>query len=83
VDRAAVQEWWESFRQAGGVDADHDDVVAFGDSAAMAEELAGLVVHGPRRATAGLLLDDERDQEPIPQEGASAVVVDGRGVPGG
>jgi uncharacterized protein YhfF len=81
VERRAVEEWWEAFRQARGVDADRYDTFAFGDSAEMADELAGLVVHGPKRATAGLLLDYERDGEPVPKEGDYSVVIDGRGLP--
>jgi len=76
-----VEELWQAFRQAGGVDADWHGTFAFGDSAEMADELAGLVVHGSKRATAGLLLDYEHDREPLPREGDYAVVVDGRGLP--
>ncbi|HEX6678862.1 MAG TPA: ASCH domain-containing protein [Actinomycetes bacterium] len=81
MDRRAVEEWWQAFRRAGGVDADQHGTLAFGDSPAMADELAGLVVHGPKRATAGLLADYERENEPLPREGEYAVVVDGRGRP--
>jgi uncharacterized protein YhfF len=81
MDSQAVEEYWEAFRQAGGVDADQHGTFAFGDSAEMADELADLVVHGPKRATAGLLADYERDHEPLPREGDYAVVVDGRGLP--
>jgi uncharacterized protein YhfF len=81
VDRAALVAFWESFRQACGVDAGDYDTFAFGDSAEMADELARLVADGPKRATAGLLLDYERDQEPVPRPGALSVVLDGRGAP--
>jgi uncharacterized protein YhfF len=81
VERRAVEEWWQAFRHACGVDADQHGTFAFGDSAEMADELASLVVHGPKRATAGLLADYERDHEPLPREGDYAVVVDGRGLP--
>jgi len=81
MDRRAVEEWWQAFRHACGVDATQYGTSAFGDSAEMADELAGLVVHGHKRATAGLLADYERDEEPLPREGDHAVVVDGRGRP--
>ncbi|HEV8651575.1 MAG TPA: ASCH domain-containing protein [Actinomycetes bacterium] len=81
MDRRAVENMWESFRQACGVDADDHDAFAFGDSPAMADELADLVLHGPKRATAGLLLEFERDHEPVPREGGYWVVADGRGLP--
>jgi len=54
---------------------------AFGDSPAMADELADLVRHGPKRATAGLLLEYERDGTPVPEAGECSVVLDGRGEP--
>lgn len=81
MDRLAVEEFWESFRQACGVEADQHGAFAFGDSAGMADELAGLVVHGLKRATAGLLADYQHDDEPLPQPGEYAVVVNGRGLP--
>jgi uncharacterized protein YhfF len=81
VGHRAVEQYWESFRQASGVDAERHGTFAFGDATEMADELAGLVVRGPKRATAGLLLDYERDHEPLPRDGDFAVVVDGRGLP--
>jgi len=42
-------------------------VFAFGDSPEMADELAHLVLDGPKRATAGLVLEFERDGEPLPR----------------
>jgi uncharacterized protein YhfF len=61
----------------------HDDydVVAFGDGPDMADQLAELVVSGPKRATAGLLRDFQVDGEPMPVVGGHVVVVDGRGTP--
>ncbi|NND01340.1 MAG: ASCH domain-containing protein [Acidimicrobiia bacterium] len=54
---------------------------AFGDSAAMADELASLVASGTKRATAGLLVEYDAEDEPIPQPGDLSIVVDGNGVP--
>ena len=50
---AAVEALWASFRQASGVDHDDYEVFAFGDSPEMADELAGLVLHGPRGRAPG------------------------------
>lgn len=47
----------------------------------MADELAALVVDGPKRATAGLLVDYEQEGELLPEVGIYSVVVDGRGDP--
>ena len=77
----AVRDFWAAFRRASGASDDDYDVVAFGDGPAMADELAELVVSGPKRATAGLLRDFAPGREPMPRVGGHAVVVDGRGVP--
>lgn len=78
---AATDAYWRTYRVAAGLDHDRYEVVAFGDSEAMATELAELVVHGPKRATAGLLRDFTLGGEPMPVVGDHVVVVDGRGVP--
>ena len=72
---------WNRYKAAAGLDHDRYDIVAFGDSAAMADELADLVVHGPKRATAGLLRDFGPGGEPMPAVGGHVVVVDGMGRP--
>jgi uncharacterized protein YhfF len=58
------------------------DVFAFGDSAVMADELLALVLAGPKRATAALVLDFERSGDPLPERGAYSVILDGRCAPG-
>ena len=79
---AAVQEFWLEFCRRHGVDPDQRyDVFSFGDSPRMADELAALVVAGPKRATAGLLSDFGPDAEPLPEVGVHSVVLDGRGRP--
>lgn len=77
----AVREYWAAFRAGNGVQDQHYDAFAFGDSPEMADELADLVLRGPKRATAGLLLDFEHDREPLPRVGGYAVILDGRGQP--
>jgi uncharacterized protein YhfF len=71
---------WQAYRAAAGLDHDRYEVVAFGDSPEMADELADLVVSGPKRATAGLLRDFQAGA-PIPVVGGHVVVIDGRGRP--
>jgi uncharacterized protein YhfF len=78
---AATDAYWREFRAAAGPDHDRYEVVAFGDSAEMASELAELVVSGPKRATAGLLRDFTLGGEPTPVVGDHVVMVDGRGLP--
>jgi uncharacterized protein YhfF len=81
VNNGAVAELWAAFRAAGGIAHDEYQVWAFGDSALQADELAALVVHGPKRATAGLLADYERDGEPLPHVGGHSVILDGHARP--
>lgn len=56
-------------------------VVCLGDSAAMADELAELIVQGRKRATAGLVSEFRHEGEPLPQIGGHFVVCDGAGSP--
>lgn len=54
---------------------------AVGDSPAMADELAALVVEGRKTATASALADYESAGEPLPQRGDLFIIVDGAGEP--
>ncbi|MCZ2856952.1 ASCH domain-containing protein [Blastococcus sp. VKM Ac-2987] len=81
-DDAAVM--WRTYAAA------HPDAVGpgekpaverFGDTAALADELLGLVLHGPKRATAGLVLDFRDAAEPLPAIGGHWVACDGAGRP--
>lgn len=84
VDAAAVERFWLRCVAAAVVGADEPvpaEITWFGDHAAMADELAGLVVAGTKRATVSALADYEHDQEPLPQIGRLWIVVDGGGRP--
>ncbi len=73
----ATNDYWTEFITAtGNVAADYT-VVAFGDSAAMADELVALVISGRKRATTSLLRDYATGVESVPQAGDFVVVVDG------
>lgn len=72
---------WQEFRTASRTDAELRGAFAFGDSADMADELAALVRHGPKRATAGLRAAYEHEGEPLPRPGDHWVVLDGAGQP--
>lgn len=76
-----VREFWSAFQRATGVGRDDYDVVAFGDGPKMADELAELVLNGPKRATAGLLRDFTEGGEAMPRVGGHVVVIDGKGRP--
>ncbi len=72
-------ELWDAYCAATGVTAPLAGSFAFGDSPELADQLAALVRHGPKRATAGLVLEYEHDGEKIPDVGDYWVVLDGRG----
>jgi len=76
-----VQRMWDEFRAAGHPEVQLASAFAFGDSTELADELADLVLNGPKRATAGLVLEFERDGEPLPRAGDHSIVLNGRGRP--
>ena len=56
IDRGAVPAFWRRGQEAGAIPVDREfdgPVERFGDSAELADELLDLVLHGPKRATAG------------------------------
>jgi uncharacterized protein YhfF len=53
----------------------------FGDSEHLARDLADLVLHGPKRATASLLWDAELDPTMMPVLGGYSLVTDHAGTP--
>ena len=53
----------------------------FGDSAELADELLGLVLHGPKRATAGAVAEFDHAGELLPRIGNHWIVHDGVGTP--
>src|SRR5262245_1524279 len=78
---AATNAFWCSYRAAHGLEHDDYVVVAMGDSPALADELAELIVRGPKRATASLLRDYTVGGNPMPCVGDHVLVVDGAGRP--
>ena len=77
----ATERFWREFRDATRVPVNDYDVVSFGDNAALATELAELVVSGRKRATAGLLRQFSPDGEPPPVVGGYVLLVDGEAQP--
>jgi uncharacterized protein YhfF len=78
---AEVVAFWNRYKAAADLDHDCYEVVAFGDSAEMADALAEIVINGPKRATAGLRRDFGPGGEPMPVVGGHVVVIDGSGRP--
>jgi uncharacterized protein YhfF len=81
--KAQQQEFWRTACRAVPdlpPSADYQ-VWHFGDSEDLARELAELVLHGPKRATAGLLWDAEKDPNMMPELGGYSLVTDYSGAP--
>jgi uncharacterized protein YhfF len=79
--RAQIEPFWLAYQHACQVKVEGFSASAFGRTAALADELAELVLAGVKRAHATLRRDFERDLEPLPQPGEHLVVLDGRGQP--
>lgn len=82
-DPADVESFWQRFVAASAAHASSSMAGAwgFGDSPAMADELLSLVIDGPKRATAGALVDLIDDDEPVPAVGDLWVLLDGAARP--
>jgi uncharacterized protein YhfF len=77
-----VEAFWRKFCRLHGVaPGERHDAFAFGDDPALQDELVALVLNGPKRATAMLLLEHEVGGDPMPVEGGYGVVLDGAGRP--
>ena len=78
-DPGRVAAFWERFRASGALDPSlpQPAVWCFGDTTELADELIGLVLNGPKRATAGALAEYEADGDPLPEVGDLSIVTDG------
>lgn len=78
-----LAEFWNAFADSvGGVDAARFyEVCVFGDSEALANELAELVLRGIKRATAGSVWSYEDDGKRIPVPGDLSIVTNWAGSP--
>ena len=74
-----VRAFWRAFQAASGIEHERYDVVRCGDSAALQDELAGLILSGRKRATASLV--QEYADGVLPKVGDLVVVLDGAGRP--
>jgi uncharacterized protein YhfF len=82
LDLEAAERMWRGYAAAAGVPVGEEHPVErFGDSVELADELIGLVLHGPKRATAGLVADFADEGQPLPRIGAHWIACDGSGAP--
>lgn len=79
----SAQALWSAYSQAqGGVDESRFyELFSFGDSPAMADELAALVLAGIKRATAGSVWSYEASGKGVPKPGHLSIVTDSQGRP--
>ena len=81
-DRHAAARMWAEYLEAHPEHrGDHPPSERFGDSPALADELLDLVLHGPKRATAGAVAEFMHEGEPLPRIGGHWIAHDGAGVP--
>lgn len=80
----AIDRFWQAYRDSlpeGSPVPEAYEAWSFGDKPEMADELAALVLEGPKRATASLLWVYEAEDEALPQAGDLSVILDGQGQP--
>jgi uncharacterized protein YhfF len=83
IDRQQVEEFWQRATASGVIEPSTplpSVAEPFGDSKELADELIALVVHGPKRATAGAVADYEHEGVTLPAPGALSIATDGRGM---
>jgi uncharacterized protein YhfF len=82
-DTAAAEAFWGRYLAAVAEPPSvrWSDLFQFGDSLELAEELLGLVLHGPKRATAGAAAEYEADGVLLPVVGDRSIACDGHGRP--
>ena len=79
MENDSAQELWESFQQQNPNLPEHYDVWSFGDSAELANELAGLVLEGLKTATCSLKRDYEVNGKSLPKENSYSIILGGNG----
>ncbi len=83
IDGVAVDDFWDGFKAAKHLENDvrYAEAFQFGDHHDLADKLADLVLHGPKRATAGTIAELEADDAKLPEVGDLWVVCRGDGTP--
>ena len=82
-DSEAATAMWRDYVAAhpAHTSAESPTIEAFGDSASVADTLLHLVMHGPKRATASLVIEYTEEGDALPRIGGHWVVCDGSGHP--
>ncbi len=77
AEPAALEAFWRDTGSSGPV----PEAWAFGDHAALADELLALVLAGTKTATAASMWDVQADGDPVPRVGDLSILLDGAGAP--
>ncbi len=80
-DRAAATRFWDRYLEHTGERGAFTDVACFGDGVDMADKLLDLVINGPKRATAGSMIEYQLEGLPTPTVGDRWIACDGSGRP--
>lgn len=80
-NRDQIEAFWLEYQRACSVQVEGFSATALGHTRALADEFAGLVRDGHKRAHATLERDFEVDGDALPRPGEHVVVLDGRGEP--
>lgn len=78
---ADIEPFWLDYQRACSIKVEGFSASALGDTQALADEFAALVLSGVKRAHATLLREFQQDLDPLPQIGDHLVVLDGVGQP--
>ncbi len=84
VDHDAAAALWAEYAAAHpetALDTEPPSVEQFGDHPELTDELLGLVLNGPKRATAGLVAEYLADGQPLPRVGSHWIACDSTGAP--
>lgn len=80
IDEQSAAALWAAYIERFPEHRDDDPPTEyFGDSPELADELLGLVLHGPKRATAGAVAEFRDEGQPLPRIGGHWIVTDGSG----
>lgn len=81
VSSDAIESFWREFAAASRVTAEYEAWAFGGDEpTGLADELAGLVLHGPKRATTSVY-EEILAEGSVPQAGDYSVILDSSGAP--
>lgn len=76
-------QFWDAFCAATGQTGAPSAVIGFGNSPQMQDDLAQLVLTGPKRATASALWEYTAEDDPVPTEGDRVMFLWSSGQPAG